>query len=187
MACEILIAAKDLNHSSKGYPKNVKDIPCVWGKKECPPGYVILRITDASASQVEHFLQQWHKKFAYTIINENEAGYRIKVEVDPALVSASGMNKEVRADMKYYIRNTWDAVIVAYDDFSVFVDIPKVDGVLDLQEVKDDIHDKFAEVIDHRFYYFDSGDVDNALTKPGGIVERTKAQVLTMIRSKLDD
>ena len=66
-------------------------------------------------------------------------------------------------------------------------DIPKVDGVLDLQEVKEDVHDKFADVVDHRFYYFDSSDVDNALTKPGGIVEKTKAQVLAMIRSKLND
>jgi len=56
-----------------------------------------------------------------------------------------------------------------------------------LQELKNDIHDKFADVIDHRFYYLSSADVDNALLQPGGIVEKTKAQVLAMIKNKLDD
>lgn len=199
MPCEILIAAEDKNHSKKGYPKQVKDVPAsppVWGKKEGPPGYVILRITDARKDQVEHFLEQWHKTFVYEIVNENDQGYRIKVTVDPALVSVSNVNKTIRANLKTYIQNVFGAVIHSYDDYEVVVDVPKPitskpgtewEMVLTLQELKEDIHDKFAEVIDHRFYYFEGTDVDYALTEPGGIVEKTKAQVLDMVRSKLED
>lgn len=196
MPCEILIAAKDLNHSKRGYPKNVKDIPCVWGKKECPPGYVILRITDASADQVEHFMQQWLKMFSYQIVNENEQGYRIRITVDPALISASNINKELRAELKDDIQTTYAASIYSYDGYEAVVDVPKpivadagkkTERVLTLQELKAEIHDKFAEVIDHRFHYFDSNAVDYALLQPSGIVERTKVQALAMVRNKLDE
>ncbi len=197
MAVEILIAAHDLNHSSKGYPKNAKDTPCVWGKKEGLPDYVILRITDATKNQVEYFLQQWHKKFAYDIVNENELGYRIRIKVDASFVAVSGLNKEIRSEMKTYINEVYGATVFSYDDYEAVLDIPKpltmflgmplIERLTTLQELKDDIHDKFAEVIDHRFYYFDGADVDYALTQPGGIVERTKTQALVMIKSKLDD
>ena len=198
MAVEMLIAAHDLNHSLKGYPKNIKDIPCVWGTKESPPDYVILRVMGTiTKDQVEYFLQQWHKKFTYDIIAENDQGYRIRVKVDPVFVSVSGVNKEVRAELKTYIRDAYGASIFSYDDYEAVVDVPKpltmfpgmplIERSVTLQELKDDIHDKFTEVIDHRFYYFESTDVDYALTQPGGIVERTKAQVLAMIKSKLDD
>ncbi|KKM78645.1 hypothetical protein LCGC14_1357850 [marine sediment metagenome] len=196
MAVEILVAAKNLNHSLKGYPKNAKDTPCVWGTKERPPDYVILRLTDATKVQVEHYLQQWHKKFAYDIINENASGYRIKVKVDPALVSVSNVNKAVRAEMKKYIQDTFGASIFSYDACEAVVDVLKPitrdkgtewEKILTLRELKNDIHDKFADVIDHRHYYFSNSDVDYALTQPGGIVERTKAQVLAMIKNKLDE
>jgi len=191
MACEVLIAAEDKNHSLKGYPKNVKDVPCVWGKKEGPPGYVILRITDATAAQVEHYLKQWHKQFTYEILAENKQGYRIKVTVDPALVSASGLNKEIRADLKNYIVESYGAQVHRYDLYEAVIDIPKpltINGdPTTLQGLRDDVHDKFSEMVDSRFYYFSESDVDYALSQPGGIVERTKAQVVAMINSKLDD
>ncbi len=184
MPVEILIAAHDLNHSLKGYPKNAKNTPCVWGMKERPPDYVILRITDADKSQVEHFLQQWQKTFVYEILNENEQGYRIRVKVDPDLVSASGMNKAFRADIKTHIVNEYNASVFSYDAYEAVIDIPKP---ADLQRMKLDIHDQFAEVVDHRHFYFDSTDVDNALLQPGGIVEKTRSQVLAMIKNKLDE
>lgn len=184
MAVEILIAAHDLNHSLKGYPKNAKDTPCAWGTKEGLPDYVILRATDATKAQVEHYLAQWQKYFTYDIVNENDLGYRIRVKVDPTLVSASGMNKGVRSEMKTYIQDYHNAIIFSYDNYEAVVDVPKP---VILSDLKNDVNDKFAEIIDHRFYYFDSADVDYALTQPGGIVERTKVQVLSMIKSKLDD
>lgn len=196
MPCEILIAAEDKNHSKKGYPKQVKDVPAIWGTKEGPPGYVILRITNASAEQVEHFLEQWKKTFSYQIVAETALGYRIKLTVDPALVSASNINKEIRSELKTYIQTTYGASIYSYSGYEVVVDVPKPitsmigtewEQVLTLQELKMDIHDKFAEVIDHRFHYFDDSVVNYALTQPEGIVERTKAQVLALVKNKLDE
>jgi len=203
MACEILIAAKDLNHSLKGYPKQTKDVPAVWGTKECPPDYVKLRITDCDKSQVEYFLTQWYKTFKYNIIAENAQGYRIQVGVDPAVISVSGLNREIRSGMKAYIQDTFNANIFSYEDNEVIVDIPKpimawsqkkILGTMQrilievtLAEMKADIHDKFSEVFAHRHFQFDSAAVDYALTQPDGIVERTKAQVLAMIRDKLNE
>ena len=191
MACEILIAAIDLNVSKKGYPLTLRDLPWTWGKAHHPPNYVFLRITDAPASQVEHFMKRWHKKFAYDIIAENDQGYRIRVKVDPALVSASNINRDVRVEMKTYIQRTFGAVIHSYEDFEAVVDVPKPimqnGREVTLAELKADIHDKFAEVFDKRHFYFSSSDVDYALTQPDGRVERTKAQVLSMIKNKLDE
>lgn len=191
MPCEILIAAEDKNHSLKGYPKNVKDTPAVWGTSEGPPGYVILRITNADKTQVEHFLAQWQKIFAYDIINENDQGYRIRVKVDPSVISFTGMNKNIRADMKTYIRDSYEANIVSYEDYEAVLEVPKPltcrGQELTFAETKLDIHDKFAEIVDHRCYYFSSSDVDFMLTQPDGIWERTKAQALAMINNRLDE
>jgi len=183
VSCEILIAAQDLNHSLKGYPKQVKDVPAVWGTMESLPRYVILRITDCDASQVEHFLRQWCKTFSYEILAENDQGYRVRVTVDPQCISVSGDNRNLRAELKTYIQDTYGAIVVSYEAYEVVVDIPKP---VVLAEVKADIHDKFDEVVDHRIFYFDGAAVDYAIAQ-GGLVELTKAQVLAMIRNKLDE
>jgi hypothetical protein len=148
---------------------------------------------DTTKNQVEHFLQQWHKRFVYSIVYQDANLYQIKVMVDPELVSMSGLNKDVRAELKIYIQTVYNATVMNYDGYEAVVNVPKpifnnkINKELTLSELKEDIHDRFAEVIDHRHFYFKSSDVDYALTQPGGIVERTKAQALSMIKNKLDD
>jgi hypothetical protein len=186
MPCEILISAVDLNATTKGTPKMAKDTPCVWGTQEGPPKYIILHITDASKAQVKHFFQTWRTKFIYTILQENVAGYRIRVEMDPSVVSASGMNKNIRSDIKTYLVDEWDAVIVSYEDYEAVVDIPKVDGVLDLSKVKAGIVDRFQDRVAKRIYYFTESDVDWVIAQ-GGYVEMTRQEVLARVRSKLED
>lgn len=190
-SCEVLIAAKNLNHSLKGFPKHARNTPVVWGRKDCPPSYVILRITDADASQVNHFFAQWYKTFSYEILNENDQGYRIRVTVDPACVSVSGTNREIRTAMKTYIVDTYGAVLFSHDGHEAVVDIPKPleqHGVaVTIPAMKADIHDKFSEYVAHRRFRFTSADVDYALAQPGGIIERTKSQVLAMIKDMLDE
>jgi len=184
MPCEILIAAvRKTGITEKGYPWIIKDCPCAWGKKECPPNWVILHLTDASKTQVEHFLKEWHKYFAYQILAENELGYRIKVTVDADFISASGTNRELRADLKDHLVTVWGASIFSYDANEAVVDIPKPVSLLAVQA---DIYDIFSERVDTRFYYFSEPDVDLALSQ-GGYIEMTRQQALNRIKSKLDD
>jgi hypothetical protein len=163
-----------------------KEAPCEWSSVYAPPKYVIVHITDATLAQVKHYFQTWRTKFAYTILQENVAGYRIRVEMDPSVVSISGMNKNIKHGIKTYLVERWDSAVVSYEDYEAVVDIPKVGGVLDLAEVKADIMDKFQERFLKRMHYFTESDVDWAIAQ-GGYVEITKQQALTKIRSKLDD
>ncbi len=156
---------------------------CVWGNKEAPPNWVILRITDASKAQVEHYLEKWRKKFDHEILVNNPQRYRIKVTVSPALVSASGINRSLKPIMKEYIQNLWFATIIFYDAYTVIFDVAKP---VDLQNMKEDVLDIFANVVNTRFHYFSDADVDTALAN-GGYMEMTKAQVLNRIKSKLDE
>jgi len=182
--CEILIAAVGKSGvTDKGYPWIIKDCPCVWGTKECPPNWVILHLTNASRAQVEHFLNSWFKYFVYEILAENEQGYRIKVTVDSALISASGANRELRADLKDHIITNYGASVFSYDGNEAVVDIPKP---VDLQALRADIYDIFSERVDTRMYYFSEEDVDLALSL-GGHIEMTRQQALNRIKSKLDD
>lgn len=184
MPCEILIAAVGKSGvTKKGYPWIIKDIPCAWGTKERPPNWIVLRLNDASKAQVEHFLDSWYKYFAYEILAENEQGYRVKVTVDPTLISASGANRQIRSEMKDHIIREWDASVVSYDDNQAIVDIPKP---VDLLALKADIYDIFSERIDTRFHYFSEADVDLALAQ-AGYIEMTKQQAFNRIKSKLDE
>jgi len=184
MPCEILIAAVGKPEvTDKGYPWIIKDCPCVWGRMECPPNWVILHLTNATKANVEHLLASWYKSFAYEILGENEQGYRIKVTVDPDFVSASGANKELRADLKDDLVTNWGASIVSYNGFEAVVDIPKPVSLLELQA---HIYDIFSERVDTRMYYFSEADVDLALSK-GGYIEMTKEQALERILCKLDE
>lgn len=184
MPCEILIAAVGkLGVTEKGYPWIIKDCPAKWGNKECPPNWVVLKITDATKAQVIKYKRGWFKYFKHEILVENDQGYRIKVTVDPTFISVSGINRSLRSGMKDYITTHWGANIVSYDNNEVIVDIPKP---VDLAELKADAYDKFTERIDTRFYYFSSADVDLALANDG-YMELTKQQVLNRIICKLDE
>lgn len=184
MSCEVLIAAVGKSGvTEKGYPWIIKDMPCSWGNKEGPPNWVILRITDANRAQVEHYLESWKKSFVHEILKETVEGYRIKVSVDPAFISASGANKELRAELKDDLVQTWGISIVSYDNYTVVFDIPKP---VNLQMLKAHVYDIFSERVDTRLYYFSSDDVDLALAN-GGFIELTKQQVLNRIKNKLDE
>ncbi len=184
MPCEILVVAVGKpGVTEKGYPWIIKDAPCVWGNKERLPNWVIVRITDATKAQAEHYLESWQKEFVHEILQDHVMGYRVKVSVDPAFISASGANKELKARLKTDLVRNWGVSIVSYENYEVVFDIPKP---VDLQALKAHVYDVFSERVDTRFYYFSSEDVDLALAQ-GGYIELTKAQVLNRIKNKLDE
>ena len=184
MACEILVVAVGKPPwTTKGQPWVIKDAPCVWGTSECPPNWVIIHIVDATRAQCLHYIQKWKKEFSYTIVNENAFGYRIRIEVNSALVSVSGLNKEVRQEVKDYIYTKFGGSLVDHGaDYAIF-DVPKP---IDLPQAKVDLNDKFATIFSLRRWYFSSADIDTVLAA-GGYMELTKKQVLNRVLDRLDD
>ncbi len=184
MPCEILVVAVEKPGTTKrGFPWTVKDSPAEWGTKEGLPNWVKVRITDATKAQVEHYLGEWHKDFVYSIVSEGVFGYRVKVEVDPELISLSGVNKSLSFGLGNYLRNTWKATLISYSDTEAVIDILKP---VDLQKVKAGMSDLFKSRVSTRRYYFSSADVDTAVAS-GGLVELTRTQVLSRIKDGLLD
>ena len=178
MPCEILVVAVAKPRiTKKGFPLVIKDTPATWGTKEALPNWIKVRITDATKTQVQKYLDSWHKDFVYSILGENDQGYRIQLQVDPSLISVSGSNASIRPKLKDYLVRDWGASIVSHTTFTATVDIPKP---VDLREVKAGISDIFKERVSICRYYFSSSDVDFAVAN-GGLVELTKAQVLSRI------
>lgn len=186
MPVEILVAAQDLKGSKKGDVRWFKEAPCAWSTVYVPPKYVIVHVTDATMAQVQEYRKPWIKVYDYEILQDTPIGYRIRVMIDPDVVSVSGINRRIKAGLGNYIQNTYNVVIVSHDDYEAVVDIPKVDGVFDLQALKMDMLDKFQEKRAKRLYYFPEVDVDWAVAQ-GGYVTLSRAQVLSKVRSKVQD
>ena len=182
MPVQILIKAADHEAYLRGYFITIKDEPITWGSSEGLPDFVILRIPDATKVQVEHFRESWQKFFQFTILAENDLGYRVKIEVDPSVVSSnealsdSERNMVLRSDLKVYITSQVGVSIVDWSLTHVTVDIAKP---ADLQAMKADLFDVFAEQFAVRRYYFSDADIDLAVAN--GFIELTKAQVLSRI------
>lgn len=187
MTAKMLIAAQDLSRNPKGDIIAVLSDGGDFGGKEILPKFIRLIVSDATTAEATAYLTQWGKVFSYSIINENAQGYRIRIEVDPAVISVSGNGAEVNQELKDYVlsgmEQALNVTLHAQDGISITVDVEKP---VDLQRAKLDLNDKFAEVISTTRYYFDDATVDAAIAA-GGEFTRTKAQVVALLRDKLDD
>jgi hypothetical protein len=184
MVCELLIRATDgSNGFKKGYIVVVKDQPCVWGAKETLPDFIRLIISDCTAAQVNHFRNSWDIKYKFTLVAENDAGYRYKVEIDPAYISASDTGRhEIKDSMTDWAVDRGFAV-VGFTSDSMTVDILKP---ADLPAIKADFADVFDTVLSIRRYYFSAADVDMVIAA-GGVYTLTKQQALNNVVDKLDE
>lgn len=186
---ELLICADDLDTvHKKGYVITVQETPYEWGDMEGLPNFIQLTISDATKAQVEAYMQQWPIRYQFSLVNQNQDGYRVQIAVDPLYIDASNVARDqIKANMREYIENApegdiWHGTqIVNFAPSAMTVDIPKP---ANLAAMADDFHDKFAEILDIRRYYFSPATVDAAIVA-GGVFTRTKAQVLTIIQDKL--
>lgn len=183
MAVEILvILTTKLGSVLRGHPKRFKETPCAWSTIYSPPRYVILRVTGATTGQVGYFLEPWEKYYAHTILNENDNGYRIRIEVDPNVISLSGLNKRIKSKFKQYIEYTWGGVTQSFGlDFIIF-DIAKP---VDLVQMKKEFADIFNVRFARRHFIFSETILTNAINA-GGLLEITKAEALTDITNEWD-
>jgi hypothetical protein len=182
MPCELLICNFNKGLWNRGYAVAVKDVPCEWGAKEGLPNWIILRITDATKDQVEQYMGTWPgNMFTYTVQAQNEQGYRVKFEIDPAYVNAVGLGGEIKKEVRDYLVESHQAVLVEYDwNYAVF-DIPKP---VVLAEVRLGLKLTFSAYVALRRYYFSSADMDYAVAQ-GGVIEFTAAQAQNRVIDNL--
>jgi hypothetical protein len=135
MPCEILIKNTDNVNANlsaeeqrsglylRGYPVLVKDIPhSGWGNAEGLPTFVHLLITDASAAQVQQYMDEYKRSLIFTVVNSNPVtdGWRIRLEVENLDVSEyAGINQNT---VENYL-NRWNAVVQSFTNVSVTFDV----------------------------------------------------------------
>lgn len=200
MTAELLISASDLNNQTTGEVVDVKPEGHIWGTREQPPGYVHFTITGATVEQVLEYIGAWDIDFLHTLVNQNAAGWRYRIEVDPIYISASDVGKtELKAAMQDHVEGGseyWEgSVVVSFTTSSMTVDIPKngvyqtAEGLTDVQYLKllrDDFRDIFMTQLDQRRYYFAQADVDTALANNGELT-MTKAEAQAAVIDKLTE
>ena len=199
MPCEILIRATDNPDSPryKGDPQTVRDDSFLperpWGSKEGAPEFVILHVTDATAAQIQVYMDAVVNTFEYEIQAENESGWRIRISLNPKITELYGIDKGVRNEMRDYLIDNWGAQLFDYDSIGhtyAIMDFPKplifIPSGLEvgLPELKADVHDKFVNVAFRRRYRFSEADVDLVLGL-GGKVDQTLAQVQTKVIDRI--
>ena len=178
MAVEILtVATAKPGLTKKGYPWIMKETPAVWGSKEVLPNWIKFRVTGATIIQIENYLEEWLTTYQHTIVNENISGYRIKIEVDPDVVSAAGTNKNIKTKAKSYIEDIWGGVTQDFGVDFVTFDIAKP---VDLVQLKKEFADIFNDRFAARRYRFSDTLVNNAVMA-GGLLEITKAEAIADI------
>lgn len=194
---ELLISANDANNQKIGEVVDVKDDGHMWGGREQPPNYVHLTVTGATRTQVSGYLGSWGIDFEHTIVNQNANGYRIRVEVDPAYISASNQGKAgLKSTMQDWCENEYGCVGVSFTSDSMTVDVPKTPpgsatvtsadkGVVPLSTMKKDFRDIFMGTFDARRYKFDPVDVQDAINNNNGKITLTRAQAVNNVIDKL--
>lgn len=177
--CECLIAAVNMLPYTKGDIAVVKDAPddvtrVTWGTSEGLPDWVIVRITNASAEQVNRFLDQWIINLGGENLGVFSEKRRLRIYADPTAVGKVPDWHLFREEMRDYIEQEWDGELVpgtatqteATYDFPLEMSIPAF---------KQDMVDKYEDVLKHRAYYVPEENVDAGIAA-GGYIERTKQQ-----------
>jgi len=200
MPCEVLIRATNNEAGTrfKGDPQEVRDdaelITRPWGNREGAPEFIILHITDATAAQIQGYMDAVINIFIHEIQNENANGWRIKISVNPNILAVYGIDKGVRNTLRDMLVDDWGAQVYDYDNINheyIIIDFPKPlmyipDNVeKTLADIKADIKDQFTHNIFRRRYKFAESDIDQVLSL-GGKVDQTLAQVNAKVIDRLD-
>ena len=178
MPCQILIAATTHRKQTKGEMFAVRDEPVTWGTAEGPPKYVILRISNTTATKVIQFLGRWNTNFQHSVTTNPDLSKQITVSISQKILDIFGAVRGLKLEMKSYLEDEWDATIISWSPTvrTMVFDVP---AGTDLAALKSDLLDKFEETLGPR-WLFSEADVDIALGL-GGFVELTRIQAQARI------
>lgn len=193
----LLVSASDLNNQKIGEVVDIKEDGHVWGGREQPPNYIHVNVTGSTREQAAAYLGSWDIKYIFTLVNQNAAGWRYRIEVDPAYISASNQGSaELKTTMQDMVTGTeeWEgSAVVSFTSSSMTVDITK-SGVYQTAQSLSDLDylkllksifaDIFDTVLDPRRYKFAAVDVATALAGDGTWT-LTKAEAQAVVIDKL--
>ncbi len=176
MPCQLLVAATTHAKETKGEILVVHDEPAVWGNREGLPDYVIVRISNAAAVEVNQYLVSWKTGFSHSVATLPNLDKQITLTINQKIVDLFGTIQGLKLAMKTYLEDRWSATVISYNSTEAVFDVP---GATDLALLKADLLDKFEKQFGHRFL-FDPAEVDIAVGL-GGFVDVTKAQAIARI------
>ena len=183
MGVEILVHAFDHDGIKKGSFATIKDDDQLsvspWGNREGLPNYCVLRISDATKSQVENFLDGWVREISLELINSNELGRRYKLSVNPKIIEIFGENKGFKQEFVDYLEMEYGAILVSFSkpQGHATFDIPNTDW----QALRNDVIDKFEQTIDGHRYYFNNTDVDTIIASGGKATFNSVEAILKIV------
>lgn len=173
MPCQILIAATTHRKQVKGQMIVVRDEPVIWGGKEVPPAYVVLRISNTTAKKVIQFLAGWGTNFEHGVTTNPDLSRQITVSISQKILDIFGAVRGLKLSLKEYLENEWEATVISWSPTvrTMVFDVP---AGTDLAALEADLLDKYEEHMGPR-WLFSEADVDTALAA-GGFIELNKAQ-----------
>lgn len=94
----------------KGDVVEVRDDGAVYGRKEGPPLFVIVKCPGVAKAQAIHYMKSWEKRLDYKVLSANKTTgvYQLRVFADE--VSASGLNAITREMVEAYLTK-WGATV----------------------------------------------------------------------------
>jgi len=169
------------NVSKKGEVVNVSDT-AIFGRSARLPKVLRVEVTGATAEQIDHLLNRLKGAVTYTIVSENVNGWRARMEIDPAVIAATGDPGEFKQSIKDYIlgehEGNWVATLHAQTSTSITVDIAK-GQTYDLPEIKADVDAVFVDTLQQTYhfqrYYFPDAVVDPRVTQ--GLIDEAAAEL----------
>ena len=176
MPCQLLVAATTHAKETKGEIIVVRDEPAVWGSMEGLPSHVIVRISNASAADVDQYLGRWKTAFEHSVSTLPNLDKQITVMISQKIVDLFGTIQGLRLAMKTYLEDQWFATVISYNATEAVFNVP---ADTNLALLKAEIADQFEQQFGHR-YLFDPAEVDIAIGL-GGFVDVTKAQAIARI------
>ncbi len=185
MGIELLVVAVAKAPYLRGEPVAWKEQPCEWGAKETLPNWVRLIISDATIQQVQNFLAPLRSVFTYTVVASTAEGYRIRVEINPAIVTIFGADAGMRADLYEWLQENYNAQNVphlANPPYSYTLDFP--DPNLDSQKLREEFEDIAQQTLAPHRYHFSDTDVNTAIAN-GGVMAVTAAVAANRIIDRL--
>lgn len=200
MTAKLVVSALDMDAYKKGDVIGIVPMGEDYGGSEVPPNFVRITVTNVDNPEALAYMDTWDVDFEHTLINQNAQGWRYRVEVDPAWISASETGKnEMKAEMQVYVENDeyWEgSQVVSFSTSSMTVDIPKngvyqtANGLSDVEYLsllKMGFADVFKTVLNVRRYYFNEATVDNALLQVDGEVSMLKSVALSALVDRLGE
>lgn len=150
---------------------------------------------------MRHYAFGWEVDFVHVLVDQDQDSWTYRLEVDPALISASDVGKaEMKTAMRDHIESGseyWEgSQVLSFGPNSITVQIPKngpyqvANGMSDnnyRKLLRSDFSDIFKTVINIRRYHFSESDVDDLVNNHGGQRTVTAAQAMSVIIDRLDE